>query len=223
MALVIGNWKSNKNSQETVEWFTQISTLFSQKKPELKDIEIVVCPAFVHLSLAKSLITKYHLSLKLGAQDVSPFEAGSFTGEINARQLRELTEFVIIGHSERRDKFKEDDALLTAKGERAKEAGLKVIFCVPDSKTPVFDKADIIAYEPVWAIGTGKAESPQAAQGVCRLLKKKYPQSQIIYGGSVNDKNIADFIRMEFIDGVLPGKASLDALLFFEMILNASR
>lgn len=222
MALVIGNWKSNKNIGEVEEWFSKINTLFLQRQAEIKNVETVVCPAFIHLSLTKSLITKYHLSLKLGAQDISPFEAGSFTGEVNARQLRELVDFVIIGHSERRDKFKEDDVLLTAKGERAKEAGLKVIFCVPDSKTPVFDKADIIAYEPVWAIGTGKAESPQAADGVCRILKEKYPQSQIIYGGSVNDKNIADFIRMEFIDGVLPGKASLDARLFFEMILNAS-
>lgn len=223
MTNLIGNWKSNKNSKEVLEWFTEISALFLQKKPELKNIRIVLCPAFVHLAQADYFIKKFKLPVKLGAQDISPFGEGAFTGEVNAQQVAEYAEYVIIGHSERRDKFREDELMLQNKGERAKEAGLKIIYCVPTSETKAFDSADIIAYEPVWAIGTGKAESPQAADQVCRKLKEKYPGPKVIYGGSVNGKNISDFIKMEFIDGVLPGKSSLSAESFFEMITNASR
>ncbi|MBI2611795.1 triosephosphate isomerase [Candidatus Gottesmanbacteria bacterium] len=213
---IIGNWKSNKNSQEVKDWFHAIKNIKS-------DHEIVVCPSFIHLPLAKILCTTLNLPLKIGAQDVSPYSIGAYTGEVAAEQLKEMVEYVIIGHSERRKNFKEDDNILFEKVKRATEAGLKPIFCVPDENTSVPEETHLIAYEPVWAIGTGKSDTPENANTVIGKIKQKYPGKIVIYGGSVTSKNISLFISMENIDGVLPGKASLDAMEFSQMISVVSQ
>lgn len=208
---IIGNWKSNKNREEVKNWFHELENIKTNH-------EVVICPTYVHLSLAKNLHDSLNLSLKLGAQDISPFPNGAFTGEVSAWQLKELVEYVIIGHSERRKNFKEDDTLLAEKVKQAKDQGLKTIFCVPDEKTPVPKGVHLIAYEPIFAIGTGKADTPENASKTIGEIKNKYPQVPVIYGGSVTPENIASYLKTNNIDGALPGKASLDAENFARMV-----
>lgn len=220
---IIGNWKSNKNIIETETWFKIFQSLFFQNKTiDLEKVEMVICVPYVFLPIAKNLRDKYKLPLKLGAQDVSPFAKGAYTGEISANQVAEFGEYTIIGHSERRNNLGEDDKLLTEKVKRATEAKLNTIYCVQNENTVIPDGVRIVAYEPVWAIGTGKTDTPENANRVAQTIKRKWNGETLIYGGSVTADNIKSFITTEYIDGVLPGGASLDAGKFWQMILNAT-
>lgn len=219
---IIGNWKSNKNIVDVRNWFDEFRKLHSQNNKSLKDIETVVCPPYVFLPLAKKLRDDYKLPLKLGAQDMSPFGNGAYTGEISASQLAEFVEYVLIGHSERRNNFEEDDKLLSEKVKRANEAELNSIYCVQDENTFIPEGVTIVAYEPVWAIGTGKTDTPGNANRVAHAIKQKWSGDVLIYGGSVTPDNVTSFIKKDSIDGVLPGGASLDAVKFWEMNINAA-
>ncbi len=220
---IIGNWKANKNTAETEDWFNKFQTLYNQdKKINLEGVNMVICPPYVLLPLAKKLRDEYRLPFKLGAQDVSPYGNGAYTGEVSASQLTEFVEYEIIGHSERRNNFGEDDKLLTEKVKRAKEANLHIIYCVQDESTFIPEGVDMVAYEPVWAIGTGKTDTPQNANRVAQTIKQKWGGEILIYGGSVTADNINSFISEEYIDGVLPGGASLDPAKFWGMIAHAA-
>lgn len=223
MKYIIGNWKTNKNIIEVETWFQTTASLYSRNQSlNLQSIEAVVCVPYVYLPLAKKLRDEFDLPLKLGAQDVSAYGNGAYTGEISAIQLKEWVEYVIIGHSERRNYFKEEDTLLTEKAKRAQEALLKSIYCVQDENTNIAEGVDIVAYEPVWAIGTGKTDTPENAESVAQKVKEKRHGNILIYGGSVTPDNIKSFITTKNIDGVLPGGASLDPNKFWQMILNAA-
>ncbi len=223
MKYVIGNWKSNKNITEVETWFQTMASLYFQNKGlNLQSVEAVVCVPDVYISLAKKLQDEFNLPLKLGAQDISAYGNGAYTGEVSGDQLKELVEYVIIGHSERRNYFKEEDILLTEKTKRAQEAKLKSIYCVQDENTHIADGVDIVAYEPVWAIGTGKTDTPENADSVAQKIKQNWNGNILIYGGSVTPDNIKSFVTTKYIDGVLPGGASLDPNKFWQMILNAA-
>lgn len=209
--LIAGNWKSNKTVVEAEAWLKS----FTIKQER---VQVVLFAPFTLLSFLKM---HGGSRFELGAQDVSPFESGSYTGEVHAKQIAEFAQWVIVGHSERRKYFNEDDELLSKKTIRAKEAGLKVIYCVPDEKTVVPQGVDVVAYEPVWAIGTGKTDTPENANAVITTIKKRTP-ARVIYGGSVTAENVASFVSQPAIDGVLPGGASLDAKHFGRLIENAS-
>lgn len=220
---IIGNWKSNNNMSETEEWFELIGKQFKKSRyfPTV-NLEIIVCPPFVFLPKAYKLRDKYQLPIKLGAQDVSPFNNGAYTGAVSARMLSNFVEYIIIGHSERRTHFLENDRMLSEKTIRAKENNLEVIYCIPGKDTFIPESIKIVAYEPVWAIGTGKTDTPENADRVASFLKLKHSDRIVVYGGSVNPDNVKDFLIMANIDGVLPGGASLDPNKFWEIILNAS-
>lgn len=205
---IAGNWKSNKTSEEARSWAEQVRILES-------DATIVVCVPFTLLPLMKSD------AFKLAAQDISPFPEGAYTGEVSARQIKEFADWVIIGHSERRKYFGETDEILFKKVEMAKSAGLQVIYCVPDDKTSVPTNVDVVVYEPVWAIGTGKTDTPDNANAVVASIKSKTNVKICIYGGSVTSENIKSFVTTKFIDGVLPGGASLDPGKFSLLIKEA--
>ncbi|MCL5433159.1 MAG: triose-phosphate isomerase [Patescibacteria group bacterium] len=213
---IIANWKSNKKELEVKEWIDK----FKNYDLRFKNKEIIICPSFIHLPLLKSYILD-HESIRLGAQDISKFDEGAYTGEVNGKQIREFAEYVIIGHSERRQNFSENEEVVNQKIKQAIKFGLKPILCVQDQNFKIQEKVEIIAYEPVFAIGTNNPDTPENADLVSTKIKENNLSNYIIYGGSVNSKNVNQFTQKPNIDGVLVGNASLDPLEFFEIIKNA--
>lgn len=225
---LVANWKSNKTSLEAKKWLTQVQRskikdpANSAGRQRSKEKEVIICPPFTLLSEMKALIEKKKLPIKLGAQNISPFGAGAYTGEIHAEQIKEFADYVIIGHSERRNNFGETDDMLSKKVKQAMAVGLTPIFCIQNETTPVPGGVNLAAYEPPTAIGTGNPDTPENAERVARAVKEKYPYiDYILYGGSVTQDNIRGFVEMENINGVLVGGVSLDALKFTALIKNA--
>ena len=228
---IVGNWKMNQNLEEI--------NSFSGAVQDMNDIscEAWIAPQAIHINLLKMKAS----SIKVGAQNCSNHDSGAFTGELSPKSLKDLgAHFVIVGHSERRAIFGEDDALLNEKVLKALENNLKVILCVGETleeresgefksilknqlllglkNISASKKGDIlIAYEPVWAIGTGKVASPAQAQEVHALLREELKsvsgldaqQTPILYGGSVKPDNIQGLLENADIDGALVGGASL--------------
>lgn len=210
--LIVANWKSHKTIAQAIEWLRQISNL-----PEKK---IILCPSFTLLSEVKSAITNYQLPITLGAQNISPYDEGSYTGEINAKQLKEFVDYVIIGHSERRTYFQENEEMLSQKVEMAKKYNLTPIFCIQNEETKLPNNVEIIAYEPPQNIGTGRADNLEDVERIVKFLKERQIKT-ILYGGSVNSTNVRSFTSLPGIDGVLVGTESLDADEFLKIIANA--
>lgn len=219
------------------------------KKYELnKDVEALLCPAFTSLSTARDILK--NSSVKLGAQNVSKYEDGAMTGEISTNMLKDLdVSYVIIGHSERRTYYGESNEEVNEKIKRALSQDLNVILCVGEDeeernenrhedvvKSQVVNglkgvdiSADnlVIAYEPIWAIGTGKTCSSEDAQVMCKFIRstvedlssKEVANSlRVLYGGSVKPSNITDLMSNEDIDGALVGGASLKAADFSSLV-----
>jgi len=219
---IVANWKANNNQEKIEKWFADFSKALDMVKSEFSG-KIIICPPFPYLKQCRELIEKYYLNISLGVQDISKFSNGSYTGEVTALMVAEYADLVILGHSERRKYFGENEEVLEKKVELAKEAGLEVIFCIQDEDTYIPKDISFIAYEPVWAIGTGEADNPQNASEVLTRVKEKYEINTALYGGSVKKENIADFLKSETIDGVLVGGASLEAKDFLSLIFNASK
>ena len=213
-------------------------------------IKVIVCPPFVSLDRVSQTLRGSGISV--GAQNLHFEAAGAFTGEISAEMLRGMAEFVIVGHSERRTLFAESDELVGAKVETASGGGLKPILCVGETLqqrragearetverqtlqglSKVSDISQtMIAYEPVWAIGTGEAATPKVAQGMMSsiraCLRSRFhdlaDSVSLLYGGSVNAGNVRSFVRQPDIDGALVGGASLSVDSFSELVLEASQ
>jgi triosephosphate isomerase len=246
--IIAGNWKMNKTVTEAL-------VLVGDLKNELaniKEVDIVVCPPFTALcEVAKALRDS---NIRLGAQDMSEHNAGAYTGEIAAEMLKELSvRYVILGHSERRQYHKESDELISKKARAAHAASLQPIICVGETlaereasqmekvlETQVrgsltgLGKAQmvetIIAYEPVWAIGTGKtattAQAQEAHAFIRGLLVKLFDEAtarrvRIQYGGSVKSSNARELMSQPDVDGALVGGASLEAQSFAEIVKNS--
>lgn len=209
---VVANWKSNKTTIEAENWLQVVQN--SEK-------EVVICPPFTLLSLVSSEVRTKQLRVKIGAQDISSFGEGAYTGEINGKQIKEFADYVIIGHSERRKNFGETDEILFEKMRLAKENGLIVIFCVQGKETKIPVNTDIVAYEPINAIGTGNPDTPENADDVAAYFKANFQVSGVLYGGSVTAANVNSFTQKPNIDGILVGNASLDAQEFYKLIKNA--
>ncbi|MBS0288052.1 MAG: triose-phosphate isomerase [Proteobacteria bacterium] len=245
---IAGNWKmhgSKAHLKEFVTFMANNSALLHEQ------VDTILCPPFPYLDAAATLF-KDVKGLKLGAQDVSAHQEGAFTGQVAASMLSEVgCQYVIVGHSERRQFNHENDELVAAKFIAAKAAGLTPILCVGETKeqrmseltnsvvigqlqallahgVAVFDNA-MIAYEPIWAIGTGLTATPEQAQAVHRLLRETLAEYDatlaksmpILYGGSVKATNAKGLFAMPDIDGALVGGASLSATEFLE-IANAA-
>ena len=214
MKYIIANWKSNKLLPEALEWVEQVGPKLQSSDKRVA----IVCPTLTALSSVSKSVMVGNYAIKVGAQNVSPFEAGSYTGEENASQIRQFAEYVIIGHSERRKNFAETDEQLAEKVKRAKDAGLEVVFCVQDENTMVPEGVTIVAYEPVFAIGTGTPDTPQNANEVSGKIKNSHPDAAILYGGSVTSENAKAFLEQAHISGLLIGKASLEAEEFVKIV-----
>jgi len=197
----------------------------------LKNVEIVICPPFLYILNLKSQI----LNLKLGAQDCFWEEKGAFTGEVSPKMLKDLgrCDYVILGHSERRKYLKETDEMINKKIKAALKSDLTPILCIENIsqlKKRTKDllrkeqKKLIIAYEPVFAIGTGKPCTPEKAKEMKTAIKKIINKDiSIIYGGSVNSQNAADYIKMAGFQGLLVGGASLNPAEFIKVVKNVAR
>lgn len=236
-SLVAGNWKLN-GSKASIE--ALLSTMI-QGAANMDGVSIVVCAPYVYIPLAGELLSESQI--QLGAQDVSERDSGAYTGEVSAPMLKEFgCQYVIVGHSERRAIYGEQDEETAAKFAAARKQGLIPVLCVGETldereqgitEAVVARQLDavialeglealndaVIAYEPVWAIGTGKTASPQQAQEVHAFIRAKVAdlnaavaeKVQILYGGSVKGANAAELFAMADIDGGLIGGASLDA------------
>ncbi|SRR5260221_1894293 len=218
--LIVANWKSYKTTSEAKEW---LETLESRiKNYELGNKTIILCPSFTLLQHCIWFVRQFKLPIILGAQDVSAFPEGPYTGEVNAKQIKEFCAYVIIGHSERRQNFQETEEILAKKVQQAKEAGLKVIFCVQGTETKIPEGVEIVAYEPVSAIGTGNPDTPENANTVAEYIKTNNSSVlQVLYGGSITSENVHAFSNVSAIDGVLIGGASLDSEAFAHIVENA--
>ena len=244
--VIAGNWKMNT----TVGEATELAKTMRGELDKIINIDKVICPPFVSLAPVGELIKGS--SIKLGAQNLYFAEKGAYTGEISPLMLADLCEFVIIGHSERRQYFNETGEVVNKKIVAALKVGLKPILCIGErleeneagkteevvteqlrSSLMGIDDLNglIIAYEPVWAIGTGKAATGEQAnetisfirQNIARLYNDKIAQDiRILYGGSVTSANAAEFMQQPEIDGALVGGASLKATEFFSIVTQTS-
>jgi triosephosphate isomerase len=244
--LIAGNWKMNKTVKDAVTLIKAMQSPLSK----IQGVEKVICPPFVSLVAVKAILKGN--SIKLGAQNVFYAEKGAYTGEISPLMLADLCEYVIVGHSERRQILGETNEIINKKLKAAITAGLKPILCIGETpeeneagKTQevlgrqIFSCSDklyflsgmVIAYEPIWAIGTGKsatgADANQRIGFIREFIARLHGGSvadnaRILYGGSVNPTNIAEYMKQPEIDGALVGGASLNADEFISIVKQAA-
>ena len=234
LPLIAGNWKMNT----TVAEARALAKALASNLNGVPGVEVLLCPPFISLTTVGSEISG--TTLKLGAQNLHPEPKGAFTGEVSPTMLAGLCDYVIVGHSERRALFGEDDAFVNRKLHSALAHDITPILCVGETlaqresntteevltrqvigglKDMPPEANFVVAYEPVWAIGTGKAASASDAEQAIALIRQTISQqlgeqtagnTRILYGGSVKSSNIGDFITSDDIDGALVGGASLD-------------
>ena len=221
---IVANWKSNKTILQAEEWFRTINNLPVTFNEEEK--KVIVCAPFTLLSKVKELTVNCKLSIVVGAQDVSPFDEGAYTGEVSASQVKEFADYVIIGHSERRSNFGETEKIVELKILQAIKFNLVPIICVSsinqvNDKWKMMNGKFIVAYEPVFAIGSGTPDTPENAGLMAKKIKEILGDTDILYGGSVTSNNVANFLETPDINGVLVGGASLDAQEFYKIIQNS--
>ena len=243
--LIAGNWKMNLNHYEAIALVQKIA--FSLPEKYFAKVDVTVIPPFTDLRSVQTLVDGDKLKLTYGAQDVSQHDSGAYTGEISGAFLAKLgCTFAVVGHSERRTYHHEDDALVAAKAAAALKHGLVPIVCIGEGLeireagnhvthcteqlkgslaglTAEQIATVVIAYEPVWAIGTGRVASAADAQEVCAAIREQLAGLssaeiasgvRVLYGGSVNAKNVGEIVAQEDVDGALVGGASLDAEQF---------
>lgn len=197
--LLVANLKANCTWQQVKVWLE----LVAESAKNFKGT-VIFCPSHPFLEAASQKIKSDNLSLTLGAQDVSQFEQGAYTGEVASSQISEIVKYTIIGHSERRENFNEDEISLEKKVQNAKSANITPIFCIQDAETEIPEGVQIVAYEPIFAIGTGNAETPENVKKVTEIIKTKGDYS-LLYGGSVSAENVNTFLADGSTDGVLVG------------------
>jgi triosephosphate isomerase (TIM) len=251
--LIAGNWKMHLTHLEAIGLVQKLA--FSLTEPQLEAAEVVVVPPFTALRSVQTLVAGDKLGIGYGAQDLSAHDSGAYTGEVSGAMLAALAcQYVLVGHSERRTLHGEDDAVVAAKVQAALRHGVVPVLCVGEGLdvrrsgthvehcTSQLDAALtgltteqlqdlVIAYEPVWAIGTGEVATPDDAQEVCAALRARLAERygselsvgiRILYGGSVKAGNTAGILAGPDVDGALVGGASLDADEFAQICRTAA-
>lgn len=250
--LMAGNWKMNLDHLQGTLLVQKLDWTLRDANHDFGAVEVAVCPPFTDLRTVQTLIDGDKLELKHGAQDLSVHDSGAYTGEISGAFLAKLgCTYVIVGHSERREYHHESDAVVADKLAAAYRYGLTPIFCVGEGLeirkagthvshvleqikaglaklTPEQVRSIVVAYEPIWAIGTGEVATPEDAQEVCAAIRTQLAEMysgdtadgiRILYGGSVKSGNIASIMAGEDVDGALVGGASLDPTEFAAICL----
>ncbi|GGM71458.1 triosephosphate isomerase [Longimycelium tulufanense] len=251
--LIAGNWKMNLNHLEAIGLVQKIA--FALPEKYFDKVDVTVLPPFTDIRSIQTLVDGDKLLVTYGAQDLSPHDSGAYTGDVSGPMLARLgCSYVVVGHSERREYHAEDDDLVNKKVRAALKHGLKPILCVGE-KIEVREQGNhvahcnaqliaalkglkaeqvsevVVAYEPVWAIGTGRVATPADAQEVCSALRgqlaEKYgaeiaEEVRVLYGGSVKSGSISELVKQEDIDGALVGGASLDGEEFAKLCALAA-
>lgn len=247
--LIAGNWKMNFDHLQAIAFVQKLGWSLSDANHDPSKVEVAVFPPFTDLRSVQTLLAADKVDLALGAQDLSPEDSGAFTGDVSGAFLAKLdVEYAIVGHSERRAGHHEDNATVGKKAAAAIKHGLIPVICVGEtaedleehgaSAVPSSQLAEalehlpsdaeiVVAYEPVWAIGSGQAATPEQAQEVAHALRKVIADARgedysegtrILYGGSVKSENIASFMKQADIDGALIGGASLKVEEFSRIV-----
>ena len=242
LPLIAGNWKMNLDHLQAIATVQKLAWTLDEAQHDYQQVEVAVFPPFTDLRSVQTLVSADKLPIAYGGQDLSPFDSGAYTGDTSGVFLKALDcRYVLVGHSERRTLHHESDAELNQKVIAALRNGLVPVLCVGEtaedlelhgaSAVPIAqlrenlagipaDSELVIAYEPVWAIGSGQAATPEQAQDVCAALRgvvvellgaETAAATRILYGGSVKSSNIASFMKQADVDGALVGGASLDA------------
>ena len=246
--LIAGNWKMNATHLEAIQMVQKLS--YRLDPADYDRVDVLVCPPFTSLRSAQTVIETDHLAIKLGAQNVDWHESGAFTGEIAPGMLSKLSvSYVIVGHSERRQMFGETDEIVNTKAKAVIAAGMTPIICVGETESerdageaearvgsqvraalagrdPAVVADVVVAYEPIWAIGTGRTASADDAGAMCGFVRDQIREAageaadstRILYGGSMNPGNVAGLMAKSDIDGGLVGGASLDPDTFASVI-----
>jgi len=251
--LIVGNWKMNLNHLEAIALVQKIA--FSLPDKYFAKVDVAVLPPFTDIRSIQTMVDGDKLKVRYGAQDISKFESGAYTGEVSGLMLAKLgCSYVTVGHSERREFHDETDELVNGKVKAALKNDISPILCIGEKleireagthveyttdqliaglkglKTEQVSKV-VVAYEPVWAIGTGRVATPADAQEVCGAIRAKLAEKygeeiasgvRILYGGSVKSGNIAELVKQDDIDGALVGGASLDAVEFTKLCALAA-
>ncbi len=250
--LMAGNWKMNLNHLEAVHLVQGLAMALDDANFTYDDVEVVVIPPFTDIRSVQTVVEGDNLKIKYGAQDISTHESGAYTGEVSAEMLAKLgVSYVVVGHSERRECHGESDALVGEKARVALAAGMTPIICCGEGLEVrkegrhvehvlaqidgALDGMDaeqaakiVIAYEPIWAIGTGEVATPEDAQEVCGAIRARLAELytpeladsvRVLYGGSVKSTNVADIMAQPDVDGGLVGGASLKAEEFSKIAL----
>jgi triosephosphate isomerase (TIM) len=244
LPLMAGNWKMNLNHQEAVVLVQKLAWTLTDKRHDYAKAEVVVLPPFTDIRSVQTVVDGDRLSIKYGGQDISTQESGAYTGEVSGGMLAKLgCSYVVVGHSERRELHAETDEVVNAKAKAAIKAGITPIVCVGEGLevrqsgehvahtlaqldgsladlTAAQVGALVVAYEPVWAIGTGEVATPDDAQEVCAAIRARIAEvhgeatgaaTRVLYGGSVKAANIGGIMEKTDVDGALVGGASLQA------------
>jgi triosephosphate isomerase (TIM) len=252
--LIAGNWKMNYTHLEAIGLTQKLA--FGLTPEQCAAVEVVILPPFISIRSVQTLIDGDDVPIRYGAQDLSQYDAGAYTGDISGPMLAKLgCSYVVVGHSERREYHHEDDAIVNGKVKAAYRNELTPILCVGepelvrdegghvthttnqlegalDGITAEQAETLVIAYEPIWAIGTGKVATPDDAQEVCEAIRKHLGQIyspelaagvRILYGGSVKASNAAEILVQPDIDGALVGGASLDPVEFTAICVAAGQ
>lgn len=239
--LIAGNWKMNLDHLQAIALIQKLSWTLKDSEHDFDKVEVAVFPPFTDLRTSQTLIDAEKFQLTLGAQDLSAHDSGAYTGDVSGAFLSRLgVKYVLVGHSERRQYHSEDDFVVRGKVAAAFKHELIPIICVGETLVELESEGQsavpirqalaaltgheelgdfVIAYEPVWAIGTGKIATPEQAASVAGALRSaiierfgaRAGDCRILYGGSVKANNVAGFMQHEDVDGVLVGGASLDA------------
>ncbi|MGQ0481671.1 MAG: triose-phosphate isomerase [Pseudonocardia sp.] len=251
--LIAGNWKMNLNHLEAIALVQKL--VFALPEKYFDKVDVAVLPPFTHIRSIQTMIDGDGLLVTHGAQDLSPHDSGAYTGDVSGPMLAKLScRWVTVGHSERREIHGEDDAMVNAKVRAALKHGITPILCVGEGLdvreqgnqvahcTAQLDAAlakvtaeqvasAVIAYEPIWAIGTGRVATPADAQEVCAALRARIAERydgptaesvRVLYGGSVKSGNIGELVGRDDVDGALVGGASLDADEFAKLCAIAA-
>ncbi|KPG84231.1 triose-phosphate isomerase [Frigoribacterium sp. RIT-PI-h] len=247
--LIAGNWKMNLDHLQAIAFVQKLAWSLKDAKHDFDSVETAVFPPFTDIRSVQTLLDADKLELALGAQDLSAHDSGAYTGEVSGPFLAKLdVRYVLVGHSERRTLHAEDDEVVATKVAAAHRSGLVPVICVGEtaddleqhgpSAVPVAQlraalaqvpaSAEIVvAYEPVWAIGSGQAATAEQAEQVCAALRVALVDivgsdaaaaTRVLYGGSVKSTNIASFMREPNVDGALVGGASLDVSEFASIV-----